>query len=142
MSGTTRRRGPIVDINVTPFVDIILVLLIIFMLTAHIIARQAIDIALPKASQGVAPTGPTLAVTLTRDGRMYLDGHGIDPDGFRAAVRAAVARDARTQVLVAGDKDVAHGRVVWVLDVVKSVGVTSFAIQIDPAGMVPPLAGG
>ena len=56
----------------------------------------------------------------------------------RPGAEAAVAKDAKTQVVIAGDRAVSHGRVVWVLDVVKSLGVASFAIQIDPAGLVPP----
>ena len=135
----TRQRGLITDINVTPLVDIMLVLLIIFMLTAHLIARQAIQVDLPKASHSssVAPT--PLAVTLSREGRLYLNGVETSPDALRAAVRTAVARDPKTQVIIAGDKNVTHGRVVWVLDLVKALGVTSFAIQIDPAGLIPPL---
>jgi biopolymer transport protein ExbD len=50
-----------------------------------------------------------------------------------------VAKDPKTQVIVAGDKNVSHGRVVWVLDLVKSLGVTSFAIQIDPTGLLAPV---
>ena len=138
MAAGARRRGLITDINVTPLVDIMLVLLIIFMLTAHLIARQAIEIQLPKAAQGGAVVPKTLAVTLTREGRLYLLGAPVTPDGLRAAVRAAVAEDPKAQVIIAGDKHVSHGRVVWVLDLVKSLGVTSFAIQIDPAGLTPP----
>ena len=55
MAGGARRRGLITEINVTPLVDIILVLLIIFMLTAHLIARQAIAVQLPRATQAAAP---------------------------------------------------------------------------------------
>jgi biopolymer transport protein TolR len=135
----TRQRGLITDINVTPLVDIMLVLLIIFMLTAHLIARQAIEVQLPKASQSSTANPTTLAITLSREGRMYLNGAQITPEALRAAVQAAVAKDAKTQAIIAGDKNVSHGRVVWVLDVVKSLGVTSFAIQIDPAGMTPPV---
>jgi len=138
MAAGARRRGLITDINVTPLVDIMLVLLIIFMLTAHLIARQAIEIQLPKAAQGGAVVPKTLAVTLTREGRLYLLGAPVTPDALRAAVRAAVAEDPKAQVIIAGDKHVSHGRVVWVLDLVKSLGVTSFAIQIDPAGLTPP----
>jgi biopolymer transport protein ExbD len=134
-----RRRGLITDINVTPLVDIMLVLLIIFMLTAHLIARQAIEVQLPKASQSSTANPTTLAITLSREGRMYLNGAETSPEALRAAVQAAVAKDAKTQAIIAGDKNVSHGRVVWVLDVVKSLGVTSFAIQIDPAGMTPPV---
>ena len=139
MAGGGRQRGLITDINVTPLVDIMLVLLIIFMLTAHLIAKQAIEVQLPKAAQSTTAQPTTLAVTLTREGRMYLNGVETTPAALRAAVQAAVAKDAKTQVIIAGDKNVSHGRVVWVLDVVKSLGVTQFAIQIEPAGMTPPL---
>jgi biopolymer transport protein ExbD len=139
MAGAARRRGLITDINVTPLVDIMLVLLIIFMLTAHLIARQAIEVQLPKAAQSTAVPPTTLAVTLTREGRVVLNGNTTTPADLRTAVQAAVAKDAKAQVIISGDKNVAHGRVVWVLDLVKSLGVTSFAIQIDPSGLVPPV---
>ena len=136
---SVRRRGLITDINVTPLVDIMLVLLIIFMLTAHLIARQVIEVQLPKAAQATAVSPTTLAVTLTREGRMFLNGTPASPEVLRAAIQASVAKDAKTQVIVAGDKNVSHGRVVWVLDLVKSLGVTSFAIQIDPTGLLAPV---
>ncbi len=139
MAAVAKRRGLITDINVTPLVDIMLVLLIIFMLTAHLIAKQAIEVQLPKASQATAVPTTTLAVTLTREGRMYLNGGETTAAELRNTVQAAVAKDAKTQVIIAGDKDVSHGRVVWVLDLVKSLGVTSFAIQIDPTALLPPL---
>ena len=136
--GSSRRRGIIAEINVTPLVDIMLVLLIIFMLTAHLIAKQAIEVELPRAANATTIKPTTLAITLTRDGALYLDEKPVTPDALRAAVSAAVAKDPKTQAVVTGDKAVSHGRVVWVLDVVKSLGVTSFAIQIDPANVVAP----
>jgi biopolymer transport protein ExbD len=139
MAAGGRRRGLITDINVTPLVDIMLVLLIIFMLTAHLIARQVIDVQLPKAAQAADVSPTTLAVTLTREGRIFLNGTPTTPDALRAEIQASVAKDAKTQVIVAGDKNVSHGRVVWVLDLVKSLGVTSFAIQVDPAGLIAPV---
>jgi biopolymer transport protein ExbD len=139
MAGGGRRRGLITEINVTPLVDIMLVLLIIFMLTAHLIAKQAIEIQLPKAAQSNAVAPTTLAVTLTREGSLFLNGAATTPSNLRSAVQASMAKDPKTQVLIAGDKNVSHGRVVWVLDLVKSLGVTSFAIQIDPAAMTAPV---
>jgi len=138
MAGGMRRRGVIAEINVTPLVDIMLVLLIIFMLTAHLIAKQAIEVELPRASNATTLKPTTLAITLTKDGALYLDDKPTTPDALRAAVSAAVAKDPKTQAVITGDKAVSHGRVVWVLDVVKSLGVTSFAIQIDPSNVVAP----
>jgi biopolymer transport protein ExbD len=138
MAGTTRRRGIIAEINVTPLVDIMLVLLIIFMLTAHLIAKQVIEIELPRATQSTALTPTTIAITLARDGKLYLNDKATTPEELRGAIATAVAKDPKTQAVISADKDVTHGRVVWVLDVVKSVGITSFAIQIDPTQLVPP----
>jgi biopolymer transport protein ExbD len=136
-----RRRGIVAEINVTPLVDIMLVLLITFMLTAHIVQkRRAIEVALPRASQSsnIAPT--TLALTLTREGALYLNGTPVTPTELQAAVKAALRKDPRTQATIAGDKAVSHGRVVWLLDTIKALGITSFAIQIDPTEMVAPSA--
>ena len=138
MGGGARKKGMITDINVTPLVDIMLVLLIIFMLTANLIAKQAIEVNLPKAANGAAPTPTSLAITLTRDGGLFLDGKPVTAEALRTAVAAAVRKDPKTQAMIAGDKDVSHGRVVWVMDTVKSLGVTSFAIQIDAAALQAP----
>jgi biopolymer transport protein ExbD len=140
--GATRRRGIIAEINVTPLVDIMLVLLIIFMLTAHLIARQAIEIELPRASQSTALPPTTLAITLRTDGAIFLNDKPVTPAALREAIKASVAKDPRTQAIVAGDKRVSHGRVVWVLDTVKALGITQFAIQIDPTQLTAPGDGG
>jgi biopolymer transport protein ExbD len=137
-ASSPRRRGIIAEINVTPLVDIMLVLLIVFMLTAHLIARQAIEVELPRASQSTTLTPTTLAVTLTHDGALYLNQARVTPAELRDAVRAAMAKDPKTQAIIAADKSVTHGRVVWVLDTIKSLGISSFAIQIDPGGLTPP----
>ena len=138
MAGGARRRGMITDINVTPLVDIMLVLLIIFMLTANLIARQSLEIDLPKASQGTSPPASPLAILLLRDGTLRLAGAPVTPQGLRDAIRQAVGANPAVQAVIAADKSVSHGRVVWVLDLIKSLGVASFAIQIDPAGTIAP----
>ena len=138
MASAGGKRGIIAEINVTPLVDIMLVLLIIFMLTANLIAKQAIEVELPRASQSTSLNPTTLAITLTRDGSIFLNGKPTTPVALREAVQASVAKDPKTQAIISGDKSVSHGRVVWVLDVVKSLGVASFAIQIDPTAMVAP----
>ncbi len=136
--GASRRRGIIAEINVTPLVDIMLVLLIIFMLTAHLIAKQVIEIELPKASTSTTLNPTTLAIALQKDGVLYLNDKPVTPAELRTQIAAAIAKDPKTQAIISADKSVTHGRFVWVLDVVKSLGVATFAIQIDPASLVPP----
>ena len=138
MAGGARRKGLITEINVTPLVDIVLVLLIIVMLTANLITKQAIEVDLPQASSGSTPKHKTVAVTLTADGGIWLDGAQVDAAALQATIAKAVKADPKSTVLIAGDKGVAHGRVVWLLDLVKTLGVASFAIQIDPAARIAP----
>lgn len=139
MAGGARRgRGMITDINVTPLVDIMLVLLIIFMLTANLINKQAIEVELPKAAQAGTVENKPIAVTVTKSGELFVDGQAATPEQLRAIVGAAVKQNPKTVVMIAADKQTAHGRVVWVIDTVKALGVVSFAIQIDPAALQPP----
>jgi biopolymer transport protein ExbD len=138
VAGTLRRRGIIAEINVTPLVDIMLVLLIIFMLTAHLIARQAIQVDLPKTSNSTTAKQTPLALTLTEDGAIYVGDKRVTADGLHDAVAAAVAKDPNVSVLIAAAKLVSHGRVVWLMDFVSSLGVTQFNVQVDRSQAIPP----
>jgi biopolymer transport protein ExbD len=108
------------------------------MLTAHLIARQAIAVDLPRATQSSAAPPTTLTITLTREGALLLNERPVTGDALQAAVRAALAADPKAQAVIVGDQAVAHGRVVWVIDAINAAGMTSFAIQVDPAAKIPP----
>ena len=123
--------GMISGINVTPLVDITLVLLIIFMVTATYIVRQAIQIDLPRAANAGEATGTTLAIILTKDGDIYVDGKKRDEAGLRDAAREAIAKDKDARAIISADKNALHGSVVHVLDLIKGEGVTKFAINIE-----------
>jgi biopolymer transport protein ExbD len=118
-------------INVTPLVDIVLVLLIIFMVTATYIVRAAIEVELPRAAHGGETTGTVLAVVLTRDGQVYLDGVRRSEPELVARARDAVRSDAETRAVISADRSALHGAVVHVIDLVKDAGVTRFAIHIE-----------
>jgi len=123
--------GMISGINVTPLVDITLVLLIIFMVTATYIVRQAIHVDLPRAANAGESTGVTLAIILTKDGDIYVDGKKRDETGLRDAAREALAKDKDTRAIISADKNALHGSVVRVLDLIKGEGVSKFAINIE-----------
>ncbi len=123
----------IAGINVTPLVDITLVLLIIFMVTATYVVRDAIRVDLPRAASGGEVVGPTLAFALDRDGKLFLDGAPASADAAREAVRAAVARSPEARALISADRAVSHGRVIEVIDLVKQEGLTRFAIDVERA---------
>jgi biopolymer transport protein TolR len=123
----------IAAINVTPLVDITLVLLIIFMVTATYVVRDAIEVDLPRAASGGETVGPTLAFALDREGRLFLDGAPATLESARQAVRTAVARSREARALISADRAVSHGRVIEVIDLVKQEGLTRFAIDVERA---------
>ncbi|HVT05873.1 MAG TPA: biopolymer transporter ExbD [Polyangia bacterium] len=129
--GDGEEGGMISGINVTPLVDITLVLLIIFMVTATYIVRQAIHIDLPRAANAGESTGTTLAIILTKDGDIYVDGKKRDETGLRDAAREALAKDKDARAIISADKNALHGSVVRVLDLIKGEGVSKFAINIE-----------
>ncbi len=121
------------EINVTPFVDIVLVVLIIFMVTATAIVRQAIEVKLPDAATGSTAEDTSLAITIDAKKAWYLDGEPVTAGDLRVALRAARADKGDDVVcLLAADHAVPHGEMVRLIDVIKQEGVAKFAINIDP----------
>lgn len=118
-------------INVTPLVDIVLVLLIIFMVTATYIVREAIEVDLPRAAHAGEAIGATLAVVLTKDGAIYLDGVRRSEEELVLRTRATVARDKDARALISADRATLHGAVVHVIDLLKGEGISRFAINIE-----------
>jgi biopolymer transport protein ExbD len=123
----------IVDINVTPLVDITLVLLIIFMVTASYIVSPAIKVDLPKAASGSEQTKTTLALTLAKDGILYLNGERINDEAVVRTIGVELPKNPELQAIIAADRAVPHGDVVHVIDLVKRAGVHRFAINVDPS---------
>jgi biopolymer transport protein ExbD len=119
------------DINVTPLVDIVLVLLIIFMVTATYIVRASIEVDLPRAAHGGEATGTVLSIVVAKDGQLFLDGVRRSEDELVARTREAVARDGDARVVIAADRAALHGAVVRVIDLVKGAGATRFAIHVE-----------
>ncbi len=125
-------EGAITGINVTPFVDIALVLLIIFMVTAkYIVTPQAIPVDLPRASTG---GGVTVAVSVSVDqtGAIYADTRPVTEPELTALMRQRHAENPEVRAIIAADQRVSHGRVIHVIDLVRQAGVTKFAIQTQP----------
>jgi biopolymer transport protein TolR len=128
----------IVDINVTPLVDITLVLLIVFMVTAAYIVNPAIRVDLPKAGSGTEQTRTVLALTLVKDGALYLNGARSSDDAVLHYIGAELPRSPDLQAIIAADRAVPHGDVVHLIDLVKRAGVRRFAIDVDPGAASHP----
>ncbi|HVU49343.1 MAG TPA: biopolymer transporter ExbD [Polyangia bacterium] len=125
-------NGMIVGINVTPLVDITLVLLIIFMVTASYIVSPAIKVDLPKAASGSDQTKTTLAITISRDNAVYLNGERSSDQRIVDYIHGELPKNPDLQAIIAADKVVSHGDVIHVIDLVKRSGVHRFALNVDP----------
>lgn len=125
--------GAIADINVVPLVDIILVVLIIFMVTAPMFMKPSINVNLPKAASGEQTTPSQLNITLNAAGKIILNGSEADESAVSERARAEISTNPDVQAIIAADKDVPHGKVVRIIDLVKTAGVKKFAISIDKA---------
>lgn len=129
--------NPVVDINIVPLVDIVLVVLIIFMVTTSYIVSPSIKVNLPDASTGDATEPSSLGITVTADRQLLLDGQLITEPDLRARVRDAKAADKDVVCLISGDADARHGDVTHIIDLVKQEGVVKFAINIDKVESPP-----
>ena len=124
-------QGPIVGINVTPMVDVVLVLLVIMMVSATYIVQQSLKVELPKtATSDEAATSPA-AVTITREGTFFYGGVPVDEQALAAKLRAAVHANADVSLIVTADEHSFHGSVVHVVDLAKVEGITKFAINVE-----------
>jgi len=121
-------------INVTPLVDVVLVLLIILMVTAQYAAeKDAIPMDLPKAQTGDNAVIPsTLSVSIDKDGQFFLNAEQLSLEQMRGRVREAYKKDNETRAVIAADGRVSHAEVIRVIDLLRQEKVTKFAINVRP----------
>jgi biopolymer transport protein ExbD len=123
----------ITSINVTPLVDVVLVLLIILMVTASYVAeKDSIPMELPKGATGETGIPSTLSVSVDQDGKFYLNAKQISLEAMRGQVRAAYKSDSETRAVIAADGRVSHSEVVKVIDLLRQEKITKFAINVRP----------
>jgi biopolymer transport protein ExbD len=128
------------DINITPFVDVMLVLLVIFMVASVYIVKDAIEVELPKAAKTTEAIETTLSIVVDRNGSLYLNGKPSNENLIATACQDAAAKNPNTQAIIAADNEVRHGSVVKVIDLVRTNGLARFAINVKRAadGSVQP----
>lgn len=132
------RKKPMSQINVVPFIDVSLVLLLIFMITTPLLT-QGVKVTLPQASAKPLPPSriKPLVVSVKRDGSMYLNvgehpSHPLDEQVLMARVAAVLRNRPGTQVVVKGDDHVPYGRVVRVMTLLQAAGAPSVGLMTKP----------
>jgi biopolymer transport protein ExbB len=126
--------GPVSTINITPLVDVVLVLLVALMVAATEISARSMSVELPRAATGEDAHPRTLPITLDASGGLFLDGKPITEDALVAAARDAHAVDKDVHATLAADGRVPHARVVRVMDLLRREDVVHFALQVAPEG--------
>ena len=149
---------PITEINVVPLVDIVLVLLIIFMVTASFVAKPAIDMELPNASTGEAKERNQFSVLLGKDGTVAIGERIVDSSNLagefqklfndykqekRANAKTAghamsdnqatLAARSELTMIIEADKSVSHGKIISCIDTARKIGIMKYAFNVDPS---------
>jgi biopolymer transport protein ExbD len=123
----------ITGINVTPLVDVTLVLLIIFMVTTKIVLSQTVPLDLPKAATGTSDVQVIFSVILAVDGRTVVDNRPVpNDDAILQLARDAQSQHSDLRAVIKADSAVTHGRVIHVLDLLKQAHVNKIAFGVAP----------
>lgn len=126
-----RQRRALSEINVTPFVDVMLVLLIIFMVTAPLM-QQGIDINLPQAKGKEMAPSERIIITIKKDGKIYIDKTAATLE----SLRLQLAKNAGREVYLKADKDVPYGMVVEVMGELREIGIEKLGMVTEPKASV------
>ena len=140
MAATAKRRRLMSEINVVPYIDVMLVLLVIFMITAPLLT-QGIEVDLPETSSEPLPPNSLepIVVTVDANGRYYLNigekpNTVIDPEPLKLTVAKALKSRPDLAVIVKGDRQVAYGHVVSAMSLLQEAGAPKVGLMTEPAG--------
>ena len=124
---------PMSDINMTPLIDVMLVLLVIFMITAPLMT-SSLKLDLPKTDAAQPSDTPQfIAVALDRDGRLFFGDEALETTAFTTRIAAAAQRNAQTEVQLRADRSVPYGRVAELIGIVQKAGLTRIGFVTEPA---------
>lgn len=120
------------DINITPFVDVVLVLLVIFMVTAPVMIKESLKVNLPKTlTSDITSKADSVGIAITKEGQVLFNGKLMGPDTLGAEL-ARISKEApKTNFLISADTDTRHGDVVRMIDMLKKNNLNRFALQVE-----------
>ncbi|MDR1696152.1 MAG: biopolymer transporter ExbD [Endomicrobium sp.] len=137
MRRINRRKTKVVsEINITPFTDVILVLLIIFMITTPMLMQPGIKVNLPKTQTTDNEDAKNVEVLISKDGYVYMEGKQIHESNLDETIKAVLLKFPDRPVVIKGDKDVKYDYVMQFMDKAKKAGAVRFALAVDNTASV------
>jgi biopolymer transport protein ExbD len=121
----------ITGINVTPLVDVVLVLLIVFMATAPLVHRRVLNVSVPRTAHNERKAAATVQVFMTEAREVYIEDEKHTPETVGGALQTRLRLDPALHISVAADKSIPYGEVVSLLDVIRSAGVKKVALDVQ-----------
>jgi biopolymer transport protein ExbD len=122
--------GIISDINITPMVDVILVLLVIFMVTANFLKKESININLPKVASADPNIKESTQVALTRDGRFFLEGKTVTEAELVQTITQQSKLRPNMRITLSADEQLSYGSVSKIMGLLRNCGVTKIALSV------------
>jgi biopolymer transport protein TolR len=133
MGGQNNNRAVMAEINVTPLVDVMLVLLVIFMVTAPMM-QQGVQVNLPKAdTKAMAPAEESVVVSVDRNGKLFIDKEEIQAGDLRKRLAGMFATREKKEVFLKADAGVPYGEVVRAMADIKGAGIERLGMVTEPA---------
>ncbi|OGR89425.1 MAG: hypothetical protein A2992_03375 [Elusimicrobia bacterium RIFCSPLOWO2_01_FULL_59_12] len=125
------RSAPIVDINMVPFIDVVLVLLVIFMVMTPFLVQQQVRVNLPQSvTSNQVPDRP-IVIGIQKNGEMTMNGTAVAAGNLESGLKALLGKNKDRPVMIQADKDLALQRVVTVMDVAKRLQVSKLGISVE-----------
>lgn len=133
MGGQNNNRAVMAEINVTPLVDVMLVLLVIFMVTAPMM-QQGVQVNLPKAeTKAMAPAEESVVVSVDKSGKIFIDKEEVVPGDLRQRLSTLFATRTKKEVFLKADAGVPYGEVVRAMADIKGAGIERLGMVTEPA---------
>jgi len=126
-----RRNAVMSEINITPFTDVTLVLLIIFMITTPVLMNPAIKVNLPRAQISASEDASNIEVLISKEGYVYIEGRQMDDSNVKSFIGDIMASHPDKAVVIKGDKQVQYEHIIRFMDKAKKAGATKFALAVD-----------
>jgi biopolymer transport protein TolR len=131
------KHGQMADINMTPMIDVMLVLLIIFMVAAPMLTT-GVDVSLPESRTGKSLDSEALRVTMDRNGGLEFEQRAVSEEGFRRALAKKAAESRKRPILIRADINIPYGRVIGVVDLIREAGFSQVGFVTQGSNAPPP----